>query len=316
MAARDDPALLITAPGAGNSAGKTTSGGQVADLADPEREVAVHGEVGTTTTPDGSPAAVLDGRSGYLQVADSPDLSIATTGQLSVEMLIRPDVVEDLPGAEGSSEGAMVQPLVKGSTFGAGGDQEWAMRLHPSDSGQRAGRTSAYVFDPAGGRGAGSYASGDLKVGRWVHLTAVYDTTTGGDGAGTVTFYRDGVKREADTLGGDYDITPTDAGSPLFIGGDPKHSLFTGAIGAVAIYPTALSDQRIAAHAAAALGTDAVDHGKSKDTAADAAQQEGKAAGTTEGQDEPAPAERPVSTPVQPVPATAGKTAGTTGATS
>ena len=215
VAAGDDPALLITAPGAVKSAVKSSSGAKVTDLADPKREVAVHGEVGTTTTPDGSSAAVLDGKSGYLQVEDSPDLSISTTGQLSVEMLVRPDVVADMPGAEASSEGAMVQPLVKGSTFGTGGDQEWAMRLYPSDSGQRAGRTSAYAFDPAGGQGAGSYASGDLEIGRWVHLTAVYDTTTKGkDGWGTVTFYRDGVKRDADTLGGDYDITPTDAGLP------------------------------------------------------------------------------------------------------
>ena len=316
VAARDDPALLITAPGAGKAAGKSPSGAKVADLADPEREVAVHGEVGTTTTPNGSTAAVLDGRSGYLQVEDSPDLSISATGQLSVEMLVRPDKVANLPSTEASSEGAMVQPLVKGSEFGEDGDQEYALRLYDADS-KRPGRTSAYAFNPAGGQGAGSYASGDLKVGRWVHLTAVYDTTIkGGDGWGTVTLYRDGIKRDSDSMGEQYKIDPADSGSPLFIGGDEQHSKFAGAIGAVAIYPTALAPQRIAAHAAAALGTDAVDHGKSKDTAADAAQQEGKAAGNTDGHDEPAPAERPVSTPVQPAPVTAGKDAGKTDATS
>ena len=322
VAARDDPALLITAPGQGKSAGKTTSGAEVADLANPKREVTVHGDVGATTTPDGSTGAVLDGRSGYLQVEDSPDLSIATTGQLSVEMLLRPDKVANLPSTQDSSEGAMVQPLVKGSTFGSGGDQEWAMRLYPADSGQRAERTSAYAFDPAGGQGAGAYAQHDLVAGRWVHLTAVYDTTTGDDEAGTVTFYRDGLATDSDTLGGDYDITPTDGDSPLFIGGDPEHSLFTGAIGAVAIYPTALSATQIAAHANAALHPDAAgkdtgkdDEGKSKD--AGKSEESGEdvdqgRAGTETG----AGTSRPIPIPTQPTPTIAGKETGKDGATS
>ena len=98
VAARDDPALLITAPGAGKAAGKTTSSAKVADLADPE---AARSPCTARWAPPpprtARPAAVLDGRSGYLQVEDSPDLSISTTGQLSVEMLVRPDKVADLP---------------------------------------------------------------------------------------------------------------------------------------------------------------------------------------------------------------------------
>lgn len=239
----DEPAALITTP-----QGK----GKAIDAADPEREVTVHGDVATTTAPDGSPAVVLNGREDYLAVADSPDLSIATTGQLTVEMLIRPDVVKDLPDAETSGDGPMVQPLVKGSTFGSEGDQEYAMRLYDQDS-KRPSRTSAYAFDPAGGRGADSYAQQSLEAGQWVHLSAVYDTTAGKDAKGTVTLYRDGVKVDADTLGGNYNITPTDGDSPLFIGGDGKHSAFTGAIGAVVIYPTAQSGKQVAAHADAAL---------------------------------------------------------------
>lgn len=226
-----------------------------------------------TTTPNGSSATVLDGRGDYLEVADSPDLSIPTTGQLTAEMLIRPDVVADLPGAEPSSEGPMVTPLVKGSSFGKDGDQEHAMRLYDQDS-KRPGRTSAYAFNPDGGQGAGSYAQQNLEEGRWVHLAAVYDTKTkGDDGWGTVTLYRDGLKVDTDTLGGDYKITPADGDSPLFIGGDGVRSAFTGAIGPAAIYPTAQTAQQVAAHADAALAPRV---GQGKDAGKDDGQQQGE----------------------------------------
>ena len=141
-----------------------------------------------------------------------------------------------------------------------------------------------------------------------------------------MTFYRDGVKRDADTLGGDYDITPTDAGSPLFIGGDPNRSLFTGAIGAVAIYPTALSAAQIAAHAEAALHPDAAgkdtgndDEDKSKDAGKNEESGEDADAGRTgaqTGAQTGAGISRPIPIPTQPTPTTAGKETGKDSATS
>ncbi len=84
--------------------------------------------------------------------------------------------------------------------------------------------------------------------------TAVYDTTTKGeDGWGTVTMYRDGEKVNTDSLGGKYEVTPEDGGSPLFVGGGSDDDLFDGAIGAVVVYPTAQSDEQIAARADVAL---------------------------------------------------------------
>jgi hypothetical protein len=47
-------------------------------------------------------AAVFDGLDDYVEVADHPDYSIATTGELTVVALIRPDSLEmpaqEMPG--------------------------------------------------------------------------------------------------------------------------------------------------------------------------------------------------------------------------
>ncbi len=227
--------------------------GLVRDAASPSRDVDVHGRYRPTRTPDGRTGMDLDGRSGYLSVAGAEDLSIATTGRLTVELLVRPDRVRGMRSPSASGDGPMVHLLQKGNRYGASGDQEYAVRFYDADA-ERPNRLSAYAFNPAGGLGAGSYVQDELREGTWIHLTAVYDTrTTGSDGWGIVRLYRDGVRRDVDSLGEGYRIRPVDRGGRLFIGGNPDHSFFDGAIGAVAVYPTALSPSRVAAHAAAAL---------------------------------------------------------------
>lgn len=201
------------------------------------------------TTPDGGRGVDLDGRSGYLEVPDSPDLSIATTGQPTVEVLVRFDTLRGMPSTAGSSEGPMVHLLAKGRQHG---DQEYALRLYDARS-QRPNRLSAYAFNAAGGQGAGSYVQDRLVTGTWTHLAAVYDERPGGDGWGTVRLYRDGVLRDVDSLGCAYRVRPADGASPLFVGGHPGHSLLPGAIGGVAVYPRVLAPERIEAHAEAAL---------------------------------------------------------------
>lgn len=228
--------------------------GLPAATAAPPGSPVVHGQQETTTTPTGGKALVFDGETTYVTVPDSPALSIATTGQLSVEVLIRPDVLRGLPSTEGSSEGPIVHPLVKGQEFGDDGDQEWVLRWYDQDS-ERPNRLSAYAFNPEGGLGAGSYVQDDMRAGEWTHVAMVFDTVNkGADGWGTVRIYRDGVQRDVDSLGQDYKITPEDEGAPLFIGGDPDRSLFRGAIGPVVVHPTALKAGVVAAHARAALG--------------------------------------------------------------
>ncbi len=228
--------------------------GRVQDAVSPRRDVAVHGRYRPTRAPDGRTGMDLDGRSGYLSVAGSKDLSIAATGRLTVELLVRPDRLRNMTSTASSGDGPMVHLLQKGDRYEASGDQEYAFRFYDARA-ERPNRLSAYAFNPAGGLGAGSYFQDRVRPHGWIHVTAVYDTrTTGPDGWGTVRIYRDGALRDVDSLGGSYRIRPVDGGGRLFIGGNPDHSFFDGAVGAVAVYPTALSPGRVAAHAAAALG--------------------------------------------------------------
>ncbi len=178
---------------------------------------------------------------------------IATTGRPTVEMMVRPDRLRGRRGTASSGDGPMVHLLQKGDRYGGSGDPEHASRFYDATA-ERPNRVSAYAFNPAGGLGAGPFFQDRIRSHGWVHVTAVHDTPTEGpDGWGTVRVYRDGVLRDVDPLGDGYRIRPVDRGAPLFIGGNRDRSSFDGAIGAVAVYPPALSSERVAAHAAAAL---------------------------------------------------------------
>lgn len=211
------------------------------------------GTIGTTSLPNGHAAMILNGSDQYLQVASSPALSINTTGQLSVEAWIRPDTL-DMPGSEPDADGPLVNYLGKGSDYGSSGHQEYYLRFYNKTGVPvRPNRTSAYAFNPAGGLGAGSYAQDTVTAGTWMFITAVFDTVNlGGDGWGTVSFYKNGILRQTSSLGDPYDIVPV-AGPGLFYIGtamsaSTTRSFWLGAIGKVAIYSKALSATRVAMH--------------------------------------------------------------------
>lgn len=202
------------------------------------------------TLPNGDPAALFDGASQWAAVHDAAAYSVPTTGALTVEMWLRPDVL-DFGHAETSGDGPCVYPLIKGTTFGSGGDQEWAIRMY-SRASNRPNRISGYVFDPAGGLGAGSYVQDPVTPGQWLHIALVIDTITKGpDGWGTTKLYKNGALRDTDSLGGAYDITPVNNGAPVQVGARPGHSYFQGGIGKLAIYGHAVPAARLAAHHAA-----------------------------------------------------------------
>lgn len=206
---------------------------------------------GTAMMPNGDAATLLDGASQWTAVHDAGSYSVPTTGALTVEVWLRPDVL-DFPGAETSADGPLVYPLIKGTTYGTGGDQEWALRMYGRGSATRPNRISGYVFNPDGGLGAGSYFQDALTAGQWMHIALVVDTVTkGADGWGTTRIYRDGALRDTDTLGGTYRIAPVNNGAPVHIGARPGRSYFKGAIGKVALYGRALTSAQIAAHFAA-----------------------------------------------------------------
>lgn len=206
-----------------------------------------------STGPDGTPCLVFDGVDDYLEVADRAALSVATTGQITVVALMRPDVL-DFPGAEPSSDGPLVHWLGKGTEYGADdGDQEWLMRMYNrttdgSTVGPRANRISGYAFNPAGGLGAGSYFQEAVVAGDWIQVALVIDTINkGADGWGTTKIYKNGVLKDTDSLGAPYNIVSKDGPSPMRIGTVTLGSFFKGAIHKPTIYPAALTATQLAA---------------------------------------------------------------------
>jgi len=101
----------------------------------------------------------FDGTSSHLDVPDGPDLSVATTGSLTVSAWMRPDTLS-FPKTEGSG---YVHWLGKG----AGNHQEWSFRVYsPPNQENRANRISFYVFNRSSRQppnlGIGSYFQGAL----------------------------------------------------------------------------------------------------------------------------------------------------------
>ena len=238
-----------------------TDGSNTTDLTGRGHTLAYAGGVTTGVMPNGDTAAVFDGATGYAAIADADDLSVPGVGGiLTWEAWVRPDALE-FPGAESTGDGPAVYPLIKGENYQTSGDQEYAFRMY-SLSASRPNRFSAYVFNPPGGLGAGSYFQGGLRstdggtppllaAGDWVHVVAKIDTVNlEADGWGTVRLYRNGVLMDHDSLGDPYFIVPENKGAPLHIGARPGHSWFQGAVAKVAVYGD-LSDARIAAHYAA-----------------------------------------------------------------
>jgi hypothetical protein len=208
------------------------------------------GTPGVSAMPNGDAAVTFDGITQYLTVPDADNFSVPKTGQLTLEVWIRPDVY-DFPNPETSTDGPLVYPLYKGNRTGPGGNIEYCVRMYSRNS-TRPNRTSSYVFNPEGGLGAGSYAEDVLTSGQWMHLVAVFDgVNKGADGWGTVTLYKNGVQRDQDSWGDPYNIVPVNGDSPIYLGGRPGHSYFKGGMGKVAIYGKALTAQQIAAHYAA-----------------------------------------------------------------
>jgi hypothetical protein len=219
------------------------------------RAVTISGTPTVTTAPDGLPALKFDGGA-FAQLADDDAFSVPTSGILTIEAWIRPDL-NNFPGAQvdtnpdpATREGDYTHWIGKGRYTPT--ETEWAGRMYSRDRAGvnylRANRISGYAFPPGGGLGAGSYFQDTVAPGEWIHWTLVIDTVNlGGDGWGTTTIYKNGVQRDQDSLGAPYNVVPTNTASPLFIGA-AMGSYFTGVVDRVAIYDYKLSQARIAAH--------------------------------------------------------------------
>ena len=167
----------------------------------------------------------FDGVSSYCEVPDSPDLSIATTGALSVAAWIRPDTLT-FSAVEGSG---YVHCMGKGET----GREEWKCRMYSQDNSEgRDNRISFYVFHPEPGKGIGAYVQEPVTAGEWIHIVGVAD---GSD----VHLYRDGALKNTQHYGGK--LTPVHGAAPLRLGTCDFASYFQGALAEVRIWNRALS---------------------------------------------------------------------------
>jgi hypothetical protein len=194
----------------------------------------------------GNSDLVFDGLDDYIEIADSPDLSVATTGQLSVSAWMRPDVLT-FPAFQSTG---YVHWLGKGEV----GQQEWVFRMYnaeTTDPTPRPNRISFYVFNPSGQEGIGSHVQEPVQAGEWIHIVGVADEST-------TSIYKDGVFKRCDRYTGtgpgpchnyasDLWVTPAHGTAPMRMGTRDFASYFLGAIREVRVWSRALSAPDVSA---------------------------------------------------------------------
>ncbi len=131
--------------------------------------------------------------SGYIELPDNDDFSVATKGGLTVLVDL---TISDWHG-KGASE--YVHWMGKGTS----GAHEWTFRHYVQgghgEASSRQGRVSFYHFNPAGGLGAGSYFQDSMDNSEHV-IEATGDMKQ-------VQMNKDGVLRDTDALSG-YSVVP------------------------------------------------------------------------------------------------------------
>src|SRR5262245_7039168 len=136
----------------------------------------------------------FDGISSYATIPDSAAFSVSPMG-LTVSVWLRPDA-RRFSKTEGSlPTEQFVHWLGKEEV----GRQEWTFRMYSRSTppGPRDNRISFYVFNPAGGRGCGSYFQELVDVGKWLHVVGVVDT-----GSHTTAIYKNGQLRNTKPMAG------------------------------------------------------------------------------------------------------------------
>jgi hypothetical protein len=177
----------------------------------------------------------FDGHSTYIEIPDSENFSIGTTGELTVSAWIQPETSEPgslvFPSTEGGDE-AYVHWLGKGQPD----QEEWTFRIYSANNGVgRANRISFYVFDPAGGIGIGSHyqdPSNPVQPGVWLHVVGAADTEK-------TYIYINGQAIENNTYSGS--ITPKHGTAPVRIGTRDLKSYFKGQIREVRVWSRTLA---------------------------------------------------------------------------
>ncbi len=238
----------------------------------PEPDLSGHGNAGSylggthtvAAMPNGDMAAVFDGSTQYLSIPSRASYSIPTTGSLSWEGWIRPDVLM-FP----HSSGGYVAWMGKCETYSP--TCEWEARMYDTMNPQgRCNRFSAYAFNPSAGLGSGADwqpTCGLVSAGHWYYVVGEYTTLSQPADCpvdarypGSLSIWVNGVPwSQASHIPtgcmSQYSVVPVANDSAVNIGSMALDSWFAGAIGKVAIYDTLLTQAQITAHYVAMTGT-------------------------------------------------------------
>lgn len=197
-----------------------------------------------TELPNGDTSPVFNGHNNYFEIPDADHLEVTSTGVLTVEAWMRPDVYDFSSVEEGKD---YIHWMGKGEP----GQHSWAARMYNRDSWRenRPQRISGYAFNLGGGLGAGSYFQDNVSTGTWIHFVLIVNTkdTNQKYPTGYTKLYKNGVLRDQDDLK-QYDIVPGNGTAPIRIATRDLKSFFEGAIGKVALYNYELEGAKIKAH--------------------------------------------------------------------
>ena len=181
----------------------------------------------------------FDGLQSYIEIPDSPDFSVPTTGALAVSAWIRPATLT-FPSTEGKGVD-LVKAYVHWLGKGEAGQQEWVFRMYSLDNTDgRANRISFYVFNPDGQLGVGSYyqdPNNPIQAGVWIHVLGAADSEN-------TYLYFNGQLAHSNPYQGQ--ITPQHGTAPVRIGTRDFNSYFEGDIREVRFWNRTLTAAEVA----------------------------------------------------------------------
>ena len=237
----------------------------------PEPDLSGHGNDGIyhggtpalATLPNGDPVVVFDGASEYLSIPSRASYSIPTTGSLTWEAWIRPDVLMFPHSTDG-----YVDWMGKCESYSP--TCEWEARMYDAVNPQgRCDRLSAYAFNPTANLGSGAdwqptcglFSAGDwlYVVGEYTTLSQPADCPVDARYPGSLNIWVNGVPWSQSSHSptgcmSQYSVVPVANESPVNVGSMALDSWFAGAIGKVAIYDVLLSQAQIDRHYVAMTG--------------------------------------------------------------
>jgi hypothetical protein len=180
----------------------------------------------------------FDGVQSYIEIPDSPEFSLTTTGALTVSAWIRPSTLT-FPSTEGKGVD-LTRAYVHWLGKGEAGQREWVFRMYSADNTDgRANRISFYVFKPDGDLGIGSYyqdPNNPVQVGVWIHVVGSADTEK-------TYLHVNGSLVDSDVYAGQ--IQPRRGTTPVRIGTRDFHSFFEGEIREVRFWSRLLTDAEV-----------------------------------------------------------------------